>query len=69
MEERIMVAEEEKERLEEAIADSEVSSDPEKLQKTWAELETARNLVDSLYRRWDELEKKKEEGLLMSDTN
>ncbi len=62
MEVQIMAAEQENERLEAIIADPAVSSEPERLQEVWAELEASRNLVDRLYRRWEELEKKKEEG-------
>jgi len=62
MEERILEAEEEKERLETMVNDPDVASDPEKLQHCWEELEASQHLVEQLYQRWDELEQKKETG-------
>lgn len=62
IEERIVAAEEEKEKLEEAINDPEISRDPDKLQQCWLRLEEIGTEVDELYRRWDELELKKEQG-------
>lgn len=62
MEERIMAAEENRDRLEILINEPDVAADPGKLQQCWAELEEARTLVDQLYKRWDELEEKKKEG-------
>ena len=62
IEERIMVAEQNKERLEKLISDPDVASNPTKLQQSWSEMEEAKILVDNLYQRWDELEEKKNEG-------
>lgn len=62
IEERIMEAEHRKDLLEKTVNDPDIGSDPEKLQKNWAELEAARERVDSLYLRWDELEEKKAKG-------
>jgi ATP-binding cassette subfamily F protein uup len=63
MDEKIMEAEETRDRLEKRINDPALAAEPEKLQKTWLELEQARNRVDLLYDRWDELEEKKQEGV------
>jgi len=62
IEERILEAEENKERLEEIINDPAVAADPEKLRQCWAELEKCQKHVEQLYQRWDELEQKKEQG-------
>ena len=62
MDEKIMQAEEIRDRLENRINDPALGSEPESLQKTWQELEQARSHVDRLYERWDELEEKKQEG-------
>lgn len=62
IEERILEAEENKERLEEIINDPAVAADPEKLRQCWAELEKCQKDVEQLYQRWDELEQKKEQG-------
>jgi ATP-binding cassette subfamily F protein uup len=63
MDEKIMEAEETRDRLEKRINDPALAAEPERLQKTWLELEQARNRVDLLYERWDELEEKKQEGV------
>jgi ATP-binding cassette subfamily F protein uup len=63
MDEKIMEAEETRDRLEKRINDPALAAEPERLQKTWLELEQARNRVDLLYDRWDELEEKKQEGV------
>ncbi len=62
MEERILEAEENKERLEGIINDPAVAADPEKLQQSWSKLEECQKDVEQLYQRWDELEQKKEQG-------
>ncbi len=59
MEEKIMDAEAELEELQESLEDSGVVSDSELLHETWLKVEGAREYVDSLYGRWDELEEKK----------
>ena len=66
IEERIITAEEEKERLEAEIADPEIARDPDKLQLCWRQLEEIKAGVDGLYRRWDELESEKGTGVLKS---
>lgn len=62
IEERILEAEEKKERLEGIINDPAVAADPEKLQQSWSKLEECQKDVEQLYQRWDELEQKKEQG-------
>ncbi len=62
MDEKIMEAEKLRDSLEIRINDRTLAADPELLQKTWDELEQVRTLVDHLYERWNELEKKKQEG-------
>ena len=59
MEEKILAGEKRCEELEEKIADPDLASDSVKLQSVWQELDQARQEVDHLYRRWDELERKK----------
>ncbi len=59
---RIQEAEEKKERLENIIKDPAVAADPDKLQQCWTELEACQGQVEQLYQRWDELERKKEQG-------
>ncbi len=61
MEERIMEVELELEELQETLGAPDSASDPELLHSTWLKAEEARKLVDQLYARWDELEKKKEQ--------
>jgi ATP-binding cassette subfamily F protein uup len=62
IEERILEAEENKERLEKIINDPVVAANPEKLQQGWSELEESQKNVEQLYQRWEELEQKKEQG-------
>ncbi len=62
IEARIQEAEENKERLENSINDPAVAADPDKLQQSWTELEECQKAVEQLYQRWDELERKKEQG-------
>ena len=62
IEERILEAEENKERLEKKINDPVVAANPEKLQQGWSELEESQKNVEQLYQRWEELEQKKEQG-------
>lgn len=62
IEERILEAEENKERLENIINDPVVAANPEKLQQGWSELEESQKNVEQLYQRWEELEQKKEQG-------
>lgn len=59
MEERILEAEAERDRLEKRVNAPEMASDSLKLGKSWTEFENARQHVDSLYTRWTELEEKK----------
>ena len=59
MEEKILSGEAWCEELETKIADPELAADPDKLQSVWQQLDQARQEVDQLYRRWDELERKK----------
>lgn len=63
MEEKIMVAEEEKESLQNLMDDSEMADNPQKLESIWAQLEELKERVEQMYERWDELEEKK-----LSDT-
>jgi len=63
IEEQIMEAEERLDSLEQMINDPEISSDPEKLQRCWSDLEYARTAVEQLYQRWDELEQLKQTGM------
>ena len=64
LEDRITEAELEVEELEKEIELPEVAGDPDKLGECWQRLEKAKELVEQLYERWDELETKKagEEG-------
>ena len=62
IEERIVTAEKDKERFEQALTDPEIASDPERLSKSWEELEACQTQIEALYQRWEELERKKEEG-------
>ncbi|MBT8333995.1 MAG: ATP-binding cassette domain-containing protein [Deltaproteobacteria bacterium] len=59
IEERILEAEAERDRLEKRVNAPEMASDSLKLGKSWTEFENARQHVDSLYTRWTELEEKK----------
>ena len=62
MESRIEEAEAERDLLEQRIGEPELASDPVKLDEVWKELERAREQVEHLYERWDELEEKKNGG-------
>lgn len=59
MEEKIMAAEEEQERLQALMDAPETVSDPERLQASWTELQEAQAQAAQLYERWDVLEEKK----------
>ncbi len=59
MEEKIMAAEEEQDRLQALMDAPETVSDPERLHASWAELQKAQILAAQLYERWDVLEAKK----------
>ena len=56
MEEAILQAEQEQERLEALMQTPEITSDPQKLQQCWQELETVQQEIARLYNRWEELE-------------
>jgi ATP-binding cassette subfamily F protein uup len=58
MEGRILEAENDVAVLEQALQQPEVTSDPARLQRTYAALENAQARVDELYARWSELEAK-----------
>jgi ATP-binding cassette subfamily F protein uup len=62
IEERILEAEAERDRLEKRVNAPEMASEPLKLGKSWAEFEDACQYVDSLYTRWTELEEKKNQA-------
>ena len=62
MESRIEQAEADRDRLEQRIGEPALASDPGRLDELWKELEQARELVEQLYERWDELEEKKSQG-------
>ncbi len=59
MEEKIMEAEEDQERLQTLMDAPETVSDPEGLHACWTALQEAQVLVAQLYERWDVLEEKK----------
>ena len=59
MEEKILGSEQLCEELERQIEDPALAADPVRLQAVWAQLDEARQEVDRLYLRWDELEQKK----------
>jgi ATP-binding cassette subfamily F protein uup len=61
MEERILEAEIELERLQQKLESPETVADPGLLHECWQELQQAQEVVDGLYARWDHLEKKKQE--------
>ena len=61
MEERILEAEVELERLQQKMEAPETVSDPGLLHECWEELQQAQETVDGLYARWEQLEKKKQE--------
>ncbi|MEK6201134.1 MAG: ABC-F family ATP-binding cassette domain-containing protein [Desulfobulbaceae bacterium] len=62
IEERIMEAEEEQERLQALMEAPETVADPERLHACWSELQLAQEAVAQLYERWDELEARKNES-------
>jgi ABC transport system ATP-binding/permease protein len=59
IEEQITLAEERLEQLEIRLADPDIGTDPEVLRQCWEDHEAARTAVDGLYRRWEELERKR----------
>ena len=61
MEERILEAELELERLQQKMESPETVADPGLLHECWQELQQVQEAVDGLYARWDQLEKKKQE--------
>lgn len=60
IEEKILEAESEQERLQGLIEAPETISDPERLHACWLALQAAQEQVTALYDRWDELETKKQ---------
>ncbi len=56
---KILSAEEEVDRLQSVMDSSETASDSQKLEAAWKELQTAKELVEKLYERWEELEGKR----------
>ena len=54
----IQKAEEHVEQCRRAVDDSDVASDHVEVQRRWEQMETARQHVETLYARWEELEKK-----------
>jgi ATP-binding cassette subfamily F protein uup len=62
IEEKILEAEEEQERLQALMDDPETVSDPARLHECWEELQAAQATVAQLYDRWHELEEKKNGG-------
>ena len=62
LEEKITDAEREVERLEGRMLLPEVIADAGELETCWQKLEKAKEEVNSLYARWEELEEKKSEG-------
>ena len=61
MEERILEAEIERERLQQKLESPETVADPGLLHECWQELQQAQEAVDGLYARWEQLEMKKQE--------
>ncbi len=59
IEEKIMEMEGEQERLQALMDSPETAADPKHLESVWAELQQAKEQVEKLYERWDELEEKK----------
>ncbi|MCX5869259.1 MAG: ABC-F family ATP-binding cassette domain-containing protein [Deltaproteobacteria bacterium] len=59
IEEKILEAEEEQERLQALLDAPETVSDPARLHECWEELQEAQTAVAQLYERWDVLEEKK----------
>lgn len=62
IEEKIMEEEEEQERLQVLMDAPETAADPQQLESVWADLQQAKQEVEKLYERWDELEEKKLSG-------
>ncbi len=62
IEEKIMEAEEEQERLQALMDAPETVADPERLHACWTELQVAQVAVAQLYDRWDILEARKNES-------
>ena len=62
IEEKIMEMEGEQERLQALMDSPETAADPQHLESVWAELQQAKDQVEKLYERWDELEEKKLSG-------
>lgn len=62
IEEKILEAEEEQERLQALMDAPETVADPERLHGCWTELQLAQEAVVQLYDRWDVLEAKKNES-------
>jgi ABC transport system ATP-binding/permease protein len=60
MEESILEAEIELERLQQKMESPETVADPGLLHECWQELQQVQETVDGLYTRWDELERKKQ---------
>ena len=58
MEKTIHAAEEQVEQCRLAVDDPDVASDHVEVQKRWEEMEAARQRVEALYARWEELEEK-----------
>ncbi|EKE25375.1 MAG: hypothetical protein ACD_5C00187G0001, partial [uncultured bacterium] len=59
IEEKILEAEEEQERLQTLLEAPETVSDPARLHECWEELQEAQTTVAQLYDRWHDLEEKK----------
>lgn len=59
IEEKILLAEQEQEHLQEQMESPEIISDPERLHACWVALQSAQEQVTALYDRWEELEQKK----------
>ncbi|MGE4560123.1 MAG: ABC-F family ATP-binding cassette domain-containing protein [Desulfobulbus sp.] len=62
MEEKILDLEEQLEGVQQRMADPEVMADPDRLQQYWREQQDLQAETDRLYDRWNELERRKEEG-------
>ncbi len=62
MEETILAAEGEVERLQALVEEPEVMEDHERLQEAYSELHATQQRVESLYARWEELEAKRLEA-------
>ncbi|MDR3628918.1 MAG: ABC-F family ATP-binding cassette domain-containing protein [Desulfocapsaceae bacterium] len=62
MEERILEVELELEAVQQRMDSAETLADPGALHECWQELQRVQEVIDGLYGRWDELEKKKLDG-------